>query len=269
MHSHTNYKKKHSRFVYVMESQSYLKVGISYDPKDRLIRLHGENSNHIEKFVLLKYIDCLNGDNARLMEKHLLNKFKQFQVKTDLYGAKTECFSKEVKVDLLAELDDLDCYQDFDPLLTCTPKILDYFLKLNNLNLYDICVKLVGRCTDLTRDRVKNSLLCILANISIAGGNTLVYTRDYLDNLSTGGVFCYRLIESMFSCNGFISANGFILPEDIKVKYDNRCSKKLKTFYALNVLRSTYLLGLYSYKNNLNNYLTRLIEDIYHGNKIK
>lgn len=263
MSNHANYKRKHSRFVYVMESQSYLKVGISYNPEDRLAKIHEDNQSHQERFVILKYIDCLNGDNARLMEKHLLNKFKEYQVKTDLQGAKTECLSKEVKEDLLAELDSLDCYQDFDPFLTSTPDIFYYFLKLNNLDFYDICIKLTGRCTDLTRNAVKNSILCILANISIAGDNILVYTKKYLDNLSIGGVFCYKLIKSMFSCNGVISSNGFTIPQNVKIKYETRCGKKIRAFYAVDRMsRVTFLLGLYSYKNNLNPYLTKLIDNI-------
>jgi hypothetical protein len=255
-----NKKKKFSRYVYLMESENYLKIGISFDPNTRRYRLNYDNNSSGENFVVVKWVDCLNGRDALALEKVLHEKFKKFQIITDLLGAKTECFSKEIKQDVLRELEIVDNYQSFDPFITCHPEKVREFFKINNTTLYDFCLDNFGRVTDTVMKKVKLSLGCILANFSIAGLKKVTCCKNMVGNLSSGADYCYRILKNLFIKDGVLDHGGKLIPNNIEPRYDVFAVKRVKLSYFRDCARYMVLIDLYSYKNNLIQRLTDAID---------
>jgi hypothetical protein len=260
-HEHTSFKKRYSRYLYVLESNNYLKVGISYNPYDRVSRLHSENPESDEKFEVLAYIDCGDGQSARLREREILDKFKNYQKLTNLYGAKTECFSKDIKPELIKELDSFNLYHNFDPFITVSARDIRDFLSLNNKNLMDMCHCVGVKFTDFNVSRLKKGLSCILANISISGGKKILCDKKNIVNLSSGRYMTFDLILSMFSENLILNYFDFLIPNDMQVSYDVCVGGNLKKNYFKTTVRPNFLLTLYSYVNGLSDYLVRKINE--------
>lgn len=260
-HEHSVFKKRHSRYLYLLESDNYIKVGVSYNPYDRVLRLHAENPESSEKFKVLRYIDCGDGQLARLREREILDKFKNYQKLSNLYGAKTECFSKEIKSELIKELDNLDLYQNFDPFITVTPENLREFLKLNGKNLMDICQSVGFKFTDFNVKRLKKALSCILANINISGSKKVLCDKNHIVNLSSGRSATFDLILNMFSENLILKSFDLLIPQDMEVSYDVYVGSNLKSSYFKKAARPNFLINLHSYTKNLSPYLVRKINE--------
>lgn len=256
---HYGYKQRHTRYVYLMESEDYLKIGISFDPYHRLERVNNHNKDSGQRFKIVKYVDCLDGVASRLMESQLHEKYRDYQIITDLEGAKTECFSKVIKHDVISDLDNSDIYQYFDPFICCHPKHYRNFLSNNNLNVEDICNIIGRKFSDYVHSAIKKSMSCILANISVGKGKRIVYVKRDIENLASGRTFCYLILNKMFNQDGYLNADNFVL-ENLDVKYDVLTSKAFNTVYFREQARPLMFLNLYSYKNNISEYLTRRID---------
>jgi hypothetical protein len=253
------YKRSHSKYLYVMENKDYIKIGISFDPNHRCYNLNYDLEDKNNQFKIVKYIDCLDGLTARTLEKHLHLIFKDKQIITDFLGAKTECFCRSIKDDVLSKLDELDKYRYYDPFLSCHPKHYRAFLELNNITVEDIC-SLVGKSpTKYAKQAVQLSLCNILANIQTSQDKLLVYGRNEVDNLTSGGVICTRILRELFLSDGVININNFNIPEDIDIRYDVRVGCRLKNRHFTQGVSPLYLKELYSYVNNISEYLTRMI----------
>lgn len=254
------YKRSHSKYLYIMENKDYIKIGISFDPNHRCYNLNYDLEDKNDQFVIVKYIDCLDGLTARTLEKHLHLMFRDKQIITDFIGAKTECFCKSIKEDVISKLDELDKYRYYDPFLSCHPKHYRAFLASNNLTVEDVC-SLIGKSpTKYAKQAVQLSLCNILANIQTSQDKLLTYAKNEVDNLTSGGVICTRILEELFLSDGVININNFNIPKDIDIRYDVRVGSRLRNRHFTQAVSPLYLKELYSYVNNISEYLTRMID---------
>jgi hypothetical protein len=254
------FKRKHSRYVYVMENKDYIKIGVSFDPKERASRINLYVPADEDNFIVLHCVDCIDGESARTLEKNLHHKFRDFQIPTNIEGAKTECFSKSIKDDAIAALIEVENITPFDPFITCHPQNYRDFLELNNLDLLIIAEKLGKTFSESLRLKMKLSISCIIANLQVSDGKKIIFNNNNLSNLCSGMCICTPLLKALFGAEQSLTLGEFILPSGMSVRYDVRVGRRLKTKFFKTQVRPTYLLSLYSYRNNLSEYLTRMIE---------
>lgn len=254
------FKRKHSRYVYVMENKDYVKIGISFDPNERLIRLNSAINSGEDVFRVVYYVDCLDGESARALEKSLHDRFKPFQIITDIDGAKTECFSKVIKADAIAALVDVENIAHFDPFLTCHPQNYRDFLKANNLSPLQIACKLGKSLTKSAETKIQLGVSCIISNLFVAPDKKIVYCDNNVANLTSGKYICLSLLKSLFESEKTLTNKGFILPDNISIRYDVRVGSSLRTDFFRNQVRPNYLTAIYSYKNNISDFLTKMID---------
>jgi hypothetical protein len=80
-------------------------------------------------------------------------------------------------------------------------------------------------------------------------------------NLASSRYFCKNILEKLFLSKGELNVGSFLLPKDISVRYDVRVGSNLRTKYFKYNVRPMYLISVYSYTQNLSEFLTRMIND--------
>lgn len=203
-----DYRRKNTNQLYIMESSEYVKIGVSSDSVKRLGRLNN-GLPEFRKFKLVKVKVCKDRYEALKLEKYMHLKFKDFQTITDIIGAKTECFSKDILNVALEDLDVVCELYPFDPYIVVNlldvPRIFGYSI----IELYQI----VG--FDIRFKKGFNlALRNIAANVVAAKGRKIFYSQRVVKMLGLSGDTVYRVLSRIWPNSTSIELDSY----DYKLK---------------------------------------------------
>jgi hypothetical protein len=251
-----DYRKRNTNQLYIMESATLIKIGISCDAVSRLeslnIRLPFKDRFRIVKVKFYK-----NHFEARNAEKSLHLKYSYANVPTDYEGAKTECFSKEIINLVLLDMESNGMTYSYDPFIYTSKKNAEKVLGYEFEYIYKEIAKRYGRRSfnSYNTSTVDLCLRNIAANLLMAEGRNMFFNIAILHLLSPSGVFMEKVLDIInLSQFGSLKPASRLSKKSIKMFNLNKPPIFLQKMRYEKVTKG-YLISIESiWDENLNNY---------------
>lgn len=219
-----------------MESRTLIKIGISSDPYKRVERLN-ETLVKEDKFKVIHSVNCVDNKEAYATEQTLHREFKQFNIKTDILGAKTECFSK-------------DCLPIVYEYLKNNKVSLHYYDPFIYLDSKDVCKVLGSSIPELAKlhkiskafmKKFSQVIRNLAANVVIADGRKIFYTGNQMNSFSVATTYTTKIFNLLYP------AFSAILPlsSEVEVKLI-KLNHWCKWFHKFEIATKTHIANLYS-----------------------
>lgn len=221
-----------------MESSTLIKIGISSDPYKRVIKLN-DNLLKEDHFRVIHTVNCNTRQEAYNVEQDVHRKFKDFNIRTEILGAKTECFDKK-----------------------CLPAVYEYLRNINvELHYYDPfiyveerdVIRVLGvsvsellithKVTKAFITRFKQVIKNLAANVLVADGRKIFYTNNQMKGFSIATSYTYKIFNLIYPTFS------------VKIAIENNIEVNLiklnhwrKWFHKYEVATKTHLSNIYSLK---------------------
>lgn len=175
-----------------MESKDYIKIGISSDTTKRVKSLNKHLSVE-DRFSIIKIHYCEDRFLCMELEKYLHDKYKHYQIITNIRGAKTECFSKQILNDVLNDFIEIGEVYVYDPFI---------FVGVNEVHkvlgkpLEEI-FKILGVSKGV-QNSAKKALKNLAANIIKSKNRRIFYNTRILRFFGTATTMTNRVFHEMW-----------------------------------------------------------------------
>lgn len=193
-----DYRRINTNQLYIMESATLVKIGISSDVVKRLRSLNA-NLLSQERFEIVKIKFYSSYFEARNAEKFLHMKYKYANIQTQYEGAKTECFCKSILKDVLKDFEEDGATYSFDPFIYVSKMDAEKVFGFTFLSVY----KMIGQCGKHLKI-INRALQNIAANIIMSKGRKIFYNKGVMNYVSPSSTWTPRLLE-MFNWRRFTS----------------------------------------------------------------
>ena len=250
--------KDHSNYIYVLESDLCIKIGISNDPHTRLYNInHQCKSVSVPEFELRYFKDCRFVVTSSRLEKHLHNKYKDSQftgLPAKIFGY-TEMFEKGIMQDVISEIEStiVGDYSilDYDPFL-CLKGFVKYKEQVFNEMFSKVITESYFGITKSSVNSYKRlDINTFCANLKYAkdNGYDLLHMTTFADRSTTTN-FANRARKVILNGCFEVSSESFETILDLcgEDQYTRRvCSgirKKLDKQETLGFLNKTKFLAL-------------------------
>ena len=252
-----DYRKVNTKILYIMESRSLIKIGISSDPYQRVEKLN-ENVLDTDYFKVIYTVNFSTKQEAYRMEQQIHREFKTFNIRTDILGAKTECFSKDCLPAVYEYLKNTETeLHYYDPFIYVDNADVSRVL---GVSMSELVINYRVSKTFITR--FKQVIRNLAANILVANGRKIFYTKNQMRSFSIATNYTYKIFDLIYPA---FSAK-IPIESDIEVKLI-KLNHWRKWFHKYDVATKTHISNLYSLKNYMfgcgersDNYLRKLIE---------
>lgn len=233
-----DYRKINTKILYIMESSTLIKIGISSDPYKRVIKLN-DNLPIEDHFKVIHTVNCNTRQEAYNVEQDIHREFKTFNIRTDILGAKTECFNKKCLPAVYKYLEnikvELHYYDPFIYVQECD------VVKVLGIPLSELLV--IHKVTKAFTKRFKQVIKNLAANVLIAKGRKIFYTNNQMKGFSIATTYTYKIFSLIYPAFSVKLA----LESDVEVrliKLNHWC----KWFHKYEVATKTHLSNIYSLK---------------------
>lgn len=248
-----------------MESPTLVKVGVSCDPYNRISFINTQLPEN-EHFRVEDAIHFETVEQAYNIEQGIHKNFKEFNIPTNIQGAKTECYSKDI----------LPLIRDYLSKTELRTHYYDPFIYVSNCD----ASKVIGKSLkELENDfkiskAFKARFRCVIrnlaANIVVANGAKIFYTGKQMTSFSIRGTYTETIFNILYP------AFSVRIPEsyDVEVKLISLNAPR-KWFSKYTVATRTHISNLYSLKlykfdgSKADNYLRKLMDYISSGNNCR
>lgn len=229
-------RRTNSKILYIMESPTLIKVGISSDPYKRILYLNMQLPED-QHFKVIKSIHFSTPAQAYILEQNVHKYFLEHNVPTDIQGAKTECYRKEILNEIISFLEDNNIRTHYyDPFIYVSMKEAEIVLGESIKNL-QINFKVSKAFQQKFRAVIRN----LAANICVARGAKIFYTKKQMDSFSIRTTYTYPIFNLLYPA--FSSKPSINCAIEVKVIKLNHW---LKWFHKYSVANKTHLSNLYS-----------------------